>query len=183
MPTIPALDPATTDNAARPLFDAVQKQLGVVPNIFRTLGQSPATLQALLGFNTALAGGKLSARQREQIALACAGANACDYCASAHSALGAMAGLGKEEMTRNLAGDSADAQTAALLGFVRKVVERRARVEAIEVDRLRAAGFGHAQIVETIGHIAANLFTNYFNHVAGTEIDFPVVRTEVARAA
>jgi uncharacterized peroxidase-related enzyme len=183
MPTIPALDPATTDTAARPLFDAVQKQLGTVPNIFRTLGHSPATLQALLGFNTALAGGKLSARQREQIALACAGANACDYCASAHSALGGMAGLGKEEMARNLSGDASDARTAALLGFVRTVIERRARIDATEVERLRAAGFGDAEIVETVGHIAANLFTNYFNHIAGTEIDFPVVSTAVAKAA
>lgn len=161
----------------------IKQQLGGVPNIFRTMGQSPATLKGYLDFSGALAAGKLSAKLREQIAIACAGANGCDYCASAHTALGKMAGLEPNEMARNLAGRATDSQADAVVSFVRKVVNARGRIADTELRALRDAGLGDGLIVEIIANIAANLFTNYFNHIAGTEIDFPVVRTAVAQAA
>ena len=183
MQHIPPVLPDHARGATRVLFDAIQKQLGGVPNIFRTLGQSPATLKGFLDFTAALSGGELSAQLREQIAIACAGANACDYCASAHTALGRRAGLDPDEMARNLSGRASDPQADAVVSFARKVVRERGRVGEAELRALRAAGLSESAIVEVIGNIAANLFTNYFNHIAGTVVDFPVVRTEVAHAA
>ena len=46
-----------------------------------------------------------------------------------------------------------------------------------ELEAVRSAGFSDEEIVEIIGNVAVNLFTNYFNHVADTEIDFPKVNT------
>jgi len=73
---------------SRPLLDAVQKQLGVVPNLFRLVATSPQALEGYLGLSGALAKGALPAATRERIALAVAEVNGCDYCLSAHTYLG-----------------------------------------------------------------------------------------------
>lgn len=183
MQVIPQLIPADARGATQELFAAIQKQMGGVPNIFRTMGHSPAALKGYLELSAALSGGSLDAKLREQIAIACAGSNGCDYCASAHTALGRMAGLDAAEMARNLSGSATDPKAHAIVTFVRKVVRERARIAKNDVDALRAAGVDNGQVVEIIANIAANLFTNYFNHIAGTAIDFPVVKTEMAQAA
>lgn len=183
MQTIPALPADTNDQPVAMLFAAIKSQMGGVPNILRTMGQSPAALEAYLGFSGALSKGQLDAADRERIALAAAGANRCDYCASAHSALGARAGLDTNEIGAALRGQAIDPRANALVQFSRKVVDTRGIVDASDLESLRVHGFDDGAIVEIVANIAANLFTNYFNHIAGTEIDFPVVRTEAAIAA
>lgn len=184
MPHIHPLDPDQASGPAAELFAAIHAQFGVVPNIFRTVGQSPAALKGLLGLSGALGEGELSAALREQIALASAGANGCDYCASAHTAIGRGAGLSAEEAARNLEGAASDPQARAVLDFVNLVIRERADIDnAAELGKLREAGLSEAQIVEVIAHIALNQFTNYFNHIAGTSIDFPAVSSRPARAA
>lgn len=184
MPRIQPIDHATATGEAKVLLDGVKAAVGAVPNIFATFVNSPKVLEGFLAFNTALGEGALSPQLREQIAVAMAGANTCDYCASAHTALGKGAGVAKEELARNLQGQSADGNTQAVLSFVRKVVTERGWVSDADVQSLRDAGFGDGEIVEVVAHIALNTFTNYFNHIAETDIDFPVVRTGAkARAA
>lgn len=184
MPRIRPIDPASATGDAKAVLDDVKRTLGGVPNILATFAHSPKVLEGYLAFNTALGEGTLSPQLREQIAVAMAGANTCDYCASAHTALGRSAGVAKDELDRNLRGRSADAKTQAAISFVREVVAERGWVSDTDVRSLRDAGFGDGEIVEIVAHIALNTFTNYFNHIAGTEIDFPVVRTGAgARAA
>lgn len=176
MSRIIALNPSESPAAAQPMLAEVHKKLGMVPNLFKTFAHSPAVLNYYLAGSEALAGGKLSAALREQIALASAGSNECDYCASAHTLIGKGAGLAAGEMTRNLSARSEDAKTQAALNFVAAIVEKRGRISSAELQAVRAAGFGEAEVVEIIANTAANIFTNYFNHIAETEIDFPVIR-------
>lgn len=184
MARIKPINPEQASDKAKQLLDAVNTQMGGVPNIFTTLAQSPASLEALLNFNGALAQGVLPVVLREQIALTVAGKNQCDYCASAHSVLGKGAGIDEDELEKNLHGTSADESTRVVLNFIRNVVDNRGDVSDSDVNTLRAAGYGDAAIIEIIAHIAINTFTNYFNRIAGTEIDFPVVNTSnVAKAA
>ena len=184
MPRIQPVDRASATGAAKDLLDGVHAAIGIVPNIYATLAQSPKALEGFLALNTALSRGLLPAKLREQIALAVAGENACDYCASAHTAVGKGTGLGAEELARNLQGRSEDAQVQAVLVFARKVVTERGWVGDSDVQALRDAGFSDAEIVEIVTHIGVNVFTNYFNHIVDTEIDFPVVRaTATAQAA
>mgnify|MGYP002626750064 CR=1 FL=1 len=174
MPRIQPVDHATATGEAKTLLDSVKSAIGMVPNIFATFAQSPKALEGFLALSKALGQGRLSARLREQIALSVAGANGCDYCASAHSAVG----------QRNLQAQSADPKVQAALVFARTAVERRGQLADGDVAALRAAGYSEGEIVEIVVHIGVNLLTNYFNHIAGTEIDFPVVRaTAGARAA
>lgn len=182
MPRITAIQPESATGDAKAVFDTVKAQMGGVPNIFRTMGHAPGVLAAYLNFSSALAQGALSNVEREQISLACAGANGCDYCASAHTTLGKMAGLSEHETQLNLAGDATDAKSRALIAFVRKTVKDRAILSDKDLNNLRVAGYNDEHIVEIIANIAVNLFTNYFNHIAETEIDFPKVDAQVLRA-
>ena len=183
MQNITQLDAASASPKTQDLLTAVRKQMGGVPNLIATMAHSSAALGGYLGLAGALAGGTLSNAHREQIALVVAGANACDYCASAHTALGKRAGLSADEMARNLLGNSSDPKTAALLDFAREFVRLRGRTSPAQLAALSAAGFDHEAVVEIVANIALNIFTNYFNHVAGTEIDFPLVSAQIALAA
>ena len=175
MSRINPVDRETSNDRLRKTFDAIQKQLGVVPNMMRTMAHSPAVLDAYLAFGAALHRGLLPASLREQIALTVAEVNACDYCLSAHSALGRGAGLSGDEIVANRDGRASDSTAAAALQFARALLDRRGAVTEQDVARVRGAGFGDGEIAEIIAHVGLNVFTNYFNRAVRTEIDFPLV--------
>jgi uncharacterized peroxidase-related enzyme len=165
----------TVEGKAKQLLDAVKAKLGIVPNMTRAMAVSPSVLEAYLGFSGALGHGVLPARVREQLALDIGEANHCDYCVSAHSAIGKHAGLSDQDILDSRRGTSADPKTDALLRFARTVVAKQGVVDDADVEAVRAAGYGDAEIAEVVAHVALNIFTNYFNNVAGTAIDFPKV--------
>ena len=165
--------PETATGNTKQLLDAVKTKLGLVPNMVRAMANSPAALNAYLQFSGALAAGSLSAKSREQIALAVGQVNKCDYCVSAHSALGKMAGLTADQILESRQGAAADGKTDTLLHFSRKLVETRGQVSGGDVEAMRKAGFTDGEIAEAVAGVALNIYTNYFNHVAATDIDFP----------
>lgn len=177
---------ADAPEAARPLLDAVGKQLGSVPNMFRAIATSPASLDGHLGMFGALGKGTLPAATRERIALAVAEINGCNYCLSAHTYLGkSLAKLDDAEMTANRNGASNDLKADAAVRFAAKVAQARGHITDSDFAAVKAAGYTDAQIVEIVQHVALNTWTNYFNEVFQTEIDFPVVaaRPQHVRAA
>ena len=165
----------TTHDGVRRSFDVIEKQLGVVPNMMRTMAQSPRALEGYLALSGALSRGVLPTMLQEQIALAVAEANACNYCLSAHTALGRRAGLSDGELAASRDGRAADAKATAALQFALAVVKHRGGVSDEELAHVRAAGFSDGEIAEIIAHVAVNVLTNYFNRAADTEIDFPKV--------
>ncbi len=183
MPRINPIELNQADAKSKTLLENVKKALGFTPNLMRTLAHSPAALEAYLGFGKALGSGKLSGQLREQIALAVSGVNACQYCASAHTAAGKMFKLDEEELAANVQGRSSTPKTEAALQFAQKVVVDRGWVEDEDVRRLRDVGYSDAEIVEIIASVAMTTFSNYFNHIAETEVDFPVVEVEQVTAA
>lgn len=171
----PASIEASPD-ASQPLLQAVKKQLGVVPNLFRVVGNSPAALEGYLGLNGALGKGKLDGKTRERIALAVAEINGCGYCLAAHSYLAKnLAKLDDAEIAANRRGASNDAKADAAVAFAAKIVRERGHIAAANLEAVRAAGYGDAEIIEIVLHVALNTLTNYVNEVAGTDIDFPIV--------
>lgn len=174
----------TPDAKAQDLLSGVKRMLGGTPNMFTTMAQSSSTLAAFWGALGALSSSALSSGLREQIALTVAGANGCDYCASAHTALGKMNRISDGELAQNLQAKSADAKTQAALTFVRKVVDARGHVSDADLTSLRSAGYSEAQIVDMVTVTCINIFTNYFNHIAQTDVDFPLVGTAgISKAA
>lgn len=172
--SIPTLD--NVPEASKTTLDAVYKQLGTVPNLFRLIAISPATLTAYTSFQSGLSR-SLDVKTRERIALAVAQVNGCDYCLSAHTYLGLnLAKISAEEIALNRKGASSDAKAHAAVSFASKVARNRGHVSDADIAQVRLAGFTDAQIVEIVGLVAENSFTNYLNEVAKTDIDFPEVR-------
>jgi uncharacterized peroxidase-related enzyme len=171
--------PATINDApaaSRPLLEAVKKQLGVVPNMFRLVSNSPAALQGYLGLSEALGTGALPAATRERIALAVAEIDGCDYCLSAHTYLGKnLAKLDDAEIAANRNGASNDPKADAAVRFAAKVVRERGHVSEDDVRAVKRAGYDDAQVIEIVLDVALNTWTNFINLVGKTEIDFPVV--------
>lgn len=167
--------------ASQPLLEAVKKQLGVVPNLFRVVSNSPAALEGYLGLSGALAKGTLPAATRERIALAVAEINGCTYCLSAHSYLGKnLAKLDEAEIMANRHGRSNDPKADAAVHFAATVTKARGHVEDADLRAVRMAGYDDAQIVEIVLHVALNTWTNYINEVAQTVVDFPVAKALAA---
>lgn len=173
MTRLQAIAPDKASGKAKELLDAVNSKLGMVPNIARTLANAPAALEGYLGFSGALAKGTLSAKVREQIALAVAQRNRCDYCLAAHSTVGKMVGLTEEQIRDSRYGKAIDSKTDAVLRLAALLVDNRGRISDRELEEARAAGLNDATIAEIVANVALNIFTNYFNHVADPEIDFP----------
>jgi uncharacterized peroxidase-related enzyme len=172
--------PATIEAApvaSRPLLQAVKKQLGIAPNLFRLVANSPAALEGYVSLSGALGRGDLPAPTRERIALAVAEINGCDYCLSAHTYLGRnVAKLDDAEIAANRNGSSNDIKADAAVKFAVKVTQLRGHVTGEDFAAVKAAGYTDAQIIEIVQHVALNSWTNYINTVGETEIDFPVFK-------
>jgi uncharacterized peroxidase-related enzyme len=176
--SIPTVD--TAPEASKPLLAAVKQQLGVVPNLMKLVGNSPAALEGYLSLNGALAKGKLDVKLRERLALAVAEFNGCDYCLSAHDYLGKnVAKLSQSDIDGARDFHAEDSHAQAALHFAKRVVESRGKVADADLSALRAAGFDEASVVEIVVTVALNVLTNYVNNVAQTDIDFPTVKAKL----
>jgi uncharacterized peroxidase-related enzyme len=170
MSRITALSHDQAPAAALPLLDGAKAKLGMVPNLFRTLAHSPATLGAYFQFSEALSHGVLTAPEREVIALAVGQANQCGYCLSAHTLIGKGAGLSAEAIRA-----ARDGNGSTIAALAQKITVTRGQLNDADIATARATGLSDAQIIEVIAHVALNTLTNYVNHIAATVIDFPVV--------
>ena len=175
MSRLQTIDPSNATGKAKQLLDAVKAKLGMVPNMTRVMATSPAVLESYLSFSGALAGGLLDARTREKLALLTAQENGCDYCLSAHTAIGKMVGLKDEEIVDSRRGNGHNPRATAALTFARHVLEAKAQISEAELAEVRSAGFSDGEIAEIIAHVALNVFTNYFNIATDVDIDFPKV--------
>lgn len=154
MTTFRSITPSEATGLHWQLFDGLQHKLGLVPNLAQQLANAPAALKAYLSFGAALKEGKLTGKIRDQIAMVVAKTNECDYCLSAHNALGSLQGLTKPELEAAQFGKATDQKDAAILRFAVKVVEQRGHLAAGEVETLRDVGVTDQEIVEVIATVA-----------------------------
>ena len=173
MSNITPLNVNNAPEASKPLLTAVNAKMGMVPNLLGVLAQAPAALQSYLSVSEALGGGEFTGGERELIALAIGEANSCDYCLAAHTMIGGMQGLEPEAMNAARSGGAADAKSAALTALAREMVVTRGRPGASSVETFRSAGYTDGHLVQLIAEVALNTLTNYVNHIAATEVDFP----------
>lgn len=172
MARIPAVNPEKAQGQLKDIYQAMQKKMGKVPNIFKLMGNSPAVLKGYVSMSEAQDALSLNPKVRELIALAVSQANQCNYCLSAHSAIGQQAGLAEQDILHAREGKAANAKTQAILTFVRAVVEKRGHLDDAALSQLKTAGVTDAEVVEILFVIQTTMFTNYFNHIFDTEIDF-----------
>jgi len=180
MSRINVVDRDSANSEQKALFDGIQAQLGMVPNFLKVFANSPAALRAFLGLYAIAGEGSLDPQTRERIALALAQQNACEYCVSAHTAIGRKAGLDAAEIEANRAGTSQDAKAAAAVKFARALVAHMGEVTTAELLEVRNAGYNEAQIVEIITHVGLNILTNILGKASRVGIDFPTVQLKLA---
>jgi uncharacterized peroxidase-related enzyme len=174
--TFAPVNPATATGKAAQLLADVQKALGITPNMTKVMANSPALLKGYLALSGALAGGVLPAGVREQLAIATAEYNGCEYCLSAHTFIGAnIAKVDAEELDKARHAEASDPHTAALLALSDAIARGRGAVGDDTLQAARDAGVTGAEIGEVVGHLALNVMTNYFNILAKVDNDWPVV--------
>jgi uncharacterized peroxidase-related enzyme len=170
---IPPVTSTTTPEATRPILEGIQKAIGMVPNLYATLGHSPAALKGYLALSEALSGGKLSPREAELLALHVSELNGCSYCLSAHTALATRAGASPEDAAAAREGQSPSRRERAIFALARRIVRTGGARAGRELAEAREAGLTDGEIVEVVAHVAARVFTNAAAILAETEIDFP----------
>ena len=175
MSRINVIDQHNANPEQKALLDAIQGQLGMVPNFLKVFANSPVALQAFLGLHGVANAGSLSPQTRERIALALAQQNTCEYCLSAHTAIGRKAGLTGDEIAAARAGGSEDAKAAVAVKLARSLVEHKGDITTAELTEAREAGYSDADIVEIITHVGMNLLTNILGKASRVDIDFPKV--------
>lgn len=174
---IPSIDSAT--GATAEVYALVKKVAGgSVPNLFAVLGHlAPQTLSAVLNAEGALAAGSLSKQDLETIKLLVSELTGCDYCVAAHALLGKLTGLSLETLKQIRAGQpTGEAKRDALVRFVRNLHQSHGTITQAEFDAIRAAGYTDTQLAEISLAIALTIFTNTFNRINDTDVDFPPVR-------
>ena len=173
---MPRLNVVTTNQAngrVRELYDGVKKAIGMVPNIYQGVGNSPAALDVLLGMGAKLKEGGLSAAETEAIKLVVAQVYGCNYCLAVHTMVGRKAGLSEADTIAIRRGTSADPRLSALVRFVNLAIEPAGRVADEDLQAIRAVGFDDGHVTEMLMVLAQTVFTTLFNRVNRTEIDFP----------
>ncbi len=181
MARIPLLEPSQAPGKSKDLLKAVQESLKVTPNLAKGLANSPAALQAWVDLNGALGKGSLDARTREEIALLVAQENGCEYCLSAHTAIGKHVGLSEGELRNSRKAQGHTPKATAALEFARELLSRRGQVTPGSIEALRQNGLTDGEIAEVVAHVALNVFTNYFNIALEVDVDFP--RVALSQAA
>lgn len=175
MPRIKPLNPAVATGDTAMLLADTRAAFGGTPNLFTTAAHSPSALGAMLALFTSLGRSSLGPKAGELVAMAVAQANGCSYCLSAHSVIGGMHGLDAAALTGARHGASPDEKTNAILKLALAIVDRRGKIDDATLATARAHGLGDAELVDVVAHVALNVFTNYLNNVAQTDVDFPVV--------
>ncbi|WP_406209883.1 carboxymuconolactone decarboxylase family protein [Kitasatospora sp. NBC_01560] len=176
MTRMPQLTPETAGVEQRDLLEATRRQLGRVPNLYASLANGPAALRGYLALRDSLAGGVLTERLREQLALLVAQENGCTYCVSAHTLRGGrLLRMTDDELLATRRAEDADPHARAVLRVAAAVVRSRGRVDDELLDRARQDGVTDAELAEIVAHVALNTLSNYFNHLAEPELDFPAV--------
>lgn len=165
----------TANNEQKALLTAIQGQLGMVPNFLKIFANSPSALRAFLGLHSIANEGSLDLPTRERIALVVAQENSCEYCVSAHTAIGRKAGLSGAEMEANRAGTSQDAKAAVAVKLARALVEHQGDITTADLVEARSVGYTDADIVEIITHVGMTLLTTILGKASRVEIDFPKV--------
>jgi AhpD family alkylhydroperoxidase len=179
MPFIKPVTIETADSATAEKLNAVKMKVGRVPNVVATIAHSPVALNLYLASSEALGKGRLNQRQREIIALTIAQSNQCQYCLSAHTVIGKGAGLSDVDIKEARLGSLVDGFENGIANLAKKLVHQKGFLTKEDLDEAALAGIDHPLVIEIIANLVHNTLTNYTNHVAQTEIDFPKVEVAI----
>lgn len=160
---------------AQTIFDNLKSKIGMVPNLYATIGYSANALGSYLAFQGAQAKGSFKAKEREAVFLAVSQANGCDYCQAAHTALGKMNGFSEEETVLLRKGKSSDARLNALVGLAKEITENKGRASENALEAFFSQGFDNTALIDLVALVADKTMMNFVHNLTQVAIDFPAV--------
>lgn len=175
MSRIAPVDVQSANTDQRTLFDTVEQKMGKVPNVLKTLGHSPAALESYLALSATQQKSVFTAEERELLSLAISAENRCSYCVSAHSAISSGLNMSERTIEAAMSGKSEEPRIQAALALAQSITANRGWVDDEKLSEAKAAGLDAAAIMDIVLAVTANTLTNYANHLAQTEVDFPPV--------
>jgi AhpD family alkylhydroperoxidase len=140
------------------------------------LAHSPNVLRSYLDLTDAF-NSQLPERLRDLITITVAQVTGGDYLLSFAHVLAKREGLNDEEIAAARRGESTDTKTAAALRLAAKAAHHHGHVAEADLAAVREAGYTDAELVAVVAYIALSVFRVYFNLMAQTSIDFPVVKS------
>lgn len=173
MKTLEVLNRDQVSEGNQGIFDALKQKIGMVPNLYATIANSNVALGAILNLGEALGGGELSPKEAEAVALAVGQVNGCEYCLAAHTAISKINGFTETETLELRTGTIENAKLAALTQLARELTDNKGRADEKFTQAFFDAGYTKGALVELIGFVALNTFTNFVNNTANTKVDFP----------
>lgn len=173
MSRLNVVSPEQATGQTQALYGAIKRAVGGVPNIYQGVGNSAPALDGVLHLGAVLGKGQLTAAEIEAVKLVVSETYGCTYCLAAHTLLGKKAGLTDEQAISIRRGTPQQPKLAALIKFVNTAVQPKGRISDDDLRAVKAAGYNDAQITETLLVVAQTVFTNLFNRVHQTPLDFP----------
>ncbi len=164
------------DSKSQQIFDSIEKNVGMLPNIYATIGYSSDALENFLGFSEKAGKSSFNAKEIEAIKLAVSEANGCEYCKAAHTAIAKMNGFSEEETLKLRAGVIEDERLRILSQLAREIALNRARVDEEYLDNFYAQGFDEKALIDLISAVIAITFTNYTHILTQVPVDFPAAK-------
>lgn len=164
--------PATAPDAAKPLLEGAEKNLGFIPGLYSVMAEEPPLLDAYFKVHEAFGKTGLSQTERHVVWLEANVQNDCHYCVPAHTMMAKGDGV-SEDIIEALRTETpiADERLEALRQFTRKMVLQRGDVSADDVNAFLAAGFERRAVLGVILGLAQKVMSNYTNAVAETPVD------------
>lgn len=172
MPRLNVIDPSTGNGPGADVLNGPLKNMQI--NIFKGMANNAGVLKAFLAFSQAVKAGSLTAAEHEIVSLVASQRRECEYCLAAHTQLAQGAGIDEELALKIRQGRVNNPKHQVLIDFVHAVLQTGGDVSDEQLEAFRAAGYDDAAIVEVLGEITVITFTNFFNHLNHTELDFPV---------
>lgn len=174
MKTIKALTLEEVTPQSQEIFRGIKSKLGMLPNLYATMGNSDKLLSGLLQFEATLKQGEFTNKEHEAIALIVSEVNGCNYCLSAHTALGKMNGFSEEETVALRNTNIDDQKLNALVTLAKDITINRGHATSENIDTFFEVGYNKTALAELIGTIAKTIITNYIYSIGDFEIDFPL---------
>lgn len=170
MPRLATVEPKDATGASAQILAAAPI------NIYKGLAAHPKVFEAFIAFMKATGdGGALSKAEKEGVMLLVSERRRCDYCLAAHTRIAMGAGLTADQALDARRGTGRDERSQAVLDFAGAVLAKDGFVSDDDLASFRDAGFTDQAVIEVVAAITVMTFTNLYNHVHETEIDFPAV--------
>jgi len=176
-------DELTAPERSVPILKGALSGGGQLPNFIGVLAGSPAVLRAYARFRSELRNGSLPYATQQRIALAVAEHQGSEYGLTTLQRTARDAGLGLDEIALAREFDSYDAKEAALLRFVKAVLESDGPPKRHFQEEAREAGWEDEQILEALAHVALATFGNIMTRAGEVPNDGSTEDSRLAQAA